>query len=295
MSNHSALTTSDYIKGKLFSINEEIPNINNSVVSVITRNNRYLPVQDEHFFSIRANLYFALLYTFAWIGMSYLSYSQKNKIKFLIGYLFGLCLLIIEIWTYNTLDWVYVNNQNLRAYSVAFPNIKNIEKGQLNKIKDDSELLTLDVGDYKIMLENNIIPAEDNAMYFLPAKTYLKYQNDGHVISEDLGEYLDGQFKHEYGYSNQDNPVFSSQIEVKLSNAAFYIVIICVTWALYTSHTNLATDERMVWLVAAVGLGLLTGGLMYNSGTLKQRMSFLYIMRRFLILTISFAVTAVLI
>jgi hypothetical protein len=208
--------------------------------------------------------------------------------------MFGIVLLLIEVWTYNALDWVYVNNQDMRAYSVRYPDVKNIGKGELDKHSKGS-LLNMEVGDYKVLLENSAIPATDDTFYLLPADKFLQYQNEGKVVAEDLGTYTNGQFKHEYGYADQEKPIFSSQIEVDLSNAAFYIVIICVTWALYTSHTKLATDERLAWLIASVGLGLLTGGLMYNSGTLRQRMSFLYILRRFLILTISFAVTAVLI
>jgi len=292
MANNSLMNR---IRAYIFSLGDnEQPNLYNSVVTAVTRKNTYLPLQDEHFFSLKANVAFIILYTFVWLLMVKISYQPHHVIKFIIGYLFGIILLLIEIWTYNSLDWVYVNNQNMSAYSVSFPNVKNINKGELNKF-DEKSLINMEVGDYKILLENSVIPASNDTMYIIPANKFLEFQNNGQIVTEDLGTYTDGQFKHEYGYANQSKPLFSSEIEVDLSNTAFYIVIICVTWALYTSHTKLATNERLAWLIAAVGLGLLTGGLMYNSGTLRQRMSFLYILRRFLILTISFAVTAVLI
>jgi len=283
------------IRAYIFSLgDDEPPTIQNSVVAAVTRDNTFLPLQDEHFFSLEANIGFIVLYTIVWLLMVKITYEPSHVWKFIAGYLFGIVLLLIEVWTYNSLDWVYVNSQDLRAYSVRYPNVKNIEKGELAKTSPQS-LINMEVGDYKIMLENNAIPASDQTVYLIPSDKFLQYQNEGLIVAEDLGTYTDGQFKHEYGYSNQEKPIFSSEIEVDLSNAAFYIVIICVTWALYTSHTKLATNERLAWLISAVGLGLLTGGLMYNSGTLRQRMSFLYILRRFLILTISFAVTAVLI
>lgn len=283
------------IRAYIFSLGDsEQPNLHNSVVTAVTRENAYLPLQDEHFFSLEANIGFIILYTIVWLLMVKIAYQPDHIMKFIAGYLFGIVLLLIEIWTYNSLDWVYVNNQDMRAYSVRYPDVKNIHKGELKTV-DEKALVNMEVGDYKILLENSIIPASNDTMYIIPANKFLEYQNTGQIVTEDLGTYTDGQFKHEYGYANQSKPIFSSEIEVDLSNAAFYIVIICVTWALYTSHTKLATNERLAWLIAAVGLGLLTGGLMYNSGTLRQRMSFLYILRRFLILTISFAVTAVLI
>lgn len=283
------------IKAYIFSLGDNTPpTINNSVVAAVTRKNSYLPLQDEHFFSLEANIAFIALYSLVWFLMAWITYRSTHLWKFISGYMFGIVLLLIEVWTYNALDWVYVNNQDMRAYSVRYPDVKNIGKGELDKHSKGS-LLNMEVGDYKVLLENSAIPATDDTFYLLPADKFLQYQNEGKVVAEDLGTYTNGQFKHEYGYADQEKPIFSSQIEVDLSNAAFYIVIICVTWALYTSHTKLATDERLAWLIASVGLGLLTGGLMYNSGTLRQRMSFLYILRRFLILTISFAVTAVLI
>jgi len=283
------------IRAYIFSLGDnEPPTINNSVIAAVTRENSFLPLQDEHFFSLEANLAFIVLYTIVWLLMVKLTYEPSHIWKFVAGYLFGIVLLLIEVWTYNALDWVYVNNQDLRAYSVRFPNVKNISKGELATINPKS-LINMEVGDYKVLLENSAIPASNDKLYLIPSDKFLQFQNEGSVVAEDLGTYSDGQFKHEYGYSNQEKPIFSSEIEVSLSNAAFYIVIICVTWALYTSHTKLATNERLAWLISAVGLGLLTGGLMYNSGTLRQRMSFLYILRRFLILTISFSITAVLI
>lgn len=283
------------IRAYIFSLGDDAtPTIQNSVVAAITRENSFLPLQDEHFFSLEANLVFIVLYTIMWLLMVKITYQPSHLLKFIAGYLFGIILLLIEIWTYNSLDWVYVNNQDMRAYSVRYPNIINIRKGALSKT-DPQSLINMEVGDYKVLLENKAIPASNDALYLIPAEKFLQYQNEGLITAEDLGVYTDGQFKHEYGYANQSKPIFSSVIEVDLSNAAFYIVIICVTWALYTSHTKLATSERLAWLISAVGLGLLTGGLMYNSGTLRQRMSFLYTLRRILILTISFAVTAVLI
>lgn len=283
------------LRAYVFSLgNSEAPSIQNSVVTAVTRDNRFLPLQDEHFFSLEVNIGFIALYTIVWLLMVKLTYEPSHIWKFVTGYLFGIVLLLIEVWTFNSLDWVYVNNQDLRAYSVRYPNVKNIEKGELASANPQS-LINMEVGDYKVLLENNVIPASNDTLYLIPSDKFLQYQNEGSVVAENLGTYTDGQFKHEYGYSNQEKPIFSSEIEVGLSNAAFYIVIICVTWALYTSHTKLATNERLAWLISAVGLGLLNGGLMYNSGTLRQRMSFLSILRRFLILTISFSVTAVLI
>lgn len=283
------------IRAYIFSLGDDAPpTVQNSVVAAVTRENSFLPLQDEHFFSLEANIGFMVLYTIVWGLMAKVTYEPRHVLKFIAGYLFGILLLLVEVWTYNSLDWVYVNNQDMRAYSVRYPNIKNIKQGELNKVQPKS-LINMEVGDYKVLLENNAIPASDDSLYLIPSDKFLQYQNEGLIVAEDLGTYSDGQFKHEYGYSNQEKPIFSSEIEVDLSNAAFYIVIICVTWALYTSHTKLATNERLAWLISAVGLGLLTGGLMYNSGTLRERMSFLYILRRFLILTISFAVTAVLI
>jgi hypothetical protein len=209
--------------------------------------------------------------------------------------MFGVVLLAVNIWTYNALDWVYVNNADLRAYSVSFPNVKNVKEGQLRPGFDKSQLVEPEVGDYKIMLKNDVLPHSDEDMYIMPADTYINYLNSGKIQAEDLGTYLHGQFKHEFGYADQEDPVFSADIEVDLSNAAFYIVIICTTWALYTSQTRLASNERIAWIIASVAMGVLTGGIMYNSGTIRQRVSFLYIVRRMLILTISFAITAVLI
>lgn len=293
---------SDYDKTmtRLFSLPGTPPiNIDNSIVAVMDRDNEYMPIRDEHFFSSTSELLFISLYCIAWIGMMTLLYQKSSFHAYWIGFVFGFILIILEAWNYNAMSWVFINNANLRSYSTNFPDVKNIEKGDLNTIQDDtnklSKLIRPDVGDYKVLLENSVIPHSSKDIYLLPARKYLEYQNSGQIVAEDLGTYLAGQFKHEYGYGNQKDPLFAESREISLSNSAFYVVIICITWALYTSRAKIASNERMAWLIGAVGMGLLTGGLTYDTGTIRDRLTFLYVMRRVLILSISFAVTAVLI
>lgn len=282
------------LQASVFSLPSSPPvNIDNSVVAVMDRDNQYLPIRDEHFFSSRDEMLFVLFYILAWVGMLYILFDKRTIKAYIAGFLFGLMLIALEWWSYNAMSWVYVNNQNLRAYSVNFPEVVNLKKGELD-YKPNMELIKPEVGDYKILLENNVIPQSRKDIYFLPAQKYVEYQNKADIVGEDLGTYLDGQFKHEYGYADQKQPAFAAKREVNLSDAAFYIVIICITWALYTSRAGLSSPARTAWLIGAVGTGLLTSGLTYDTGTARDRITFLYVMRRTLILSISFAVTAIL-
>lgn len=287
----------DKTKASLFTLSDTpTMNINNSVVAVMDRDNEYIPIRDEHFFSFTSEALFLLFYCSAWAGMMILLYRNTTSHAYWIGFLFGIILIFMEAWSYNAMSWVFINDANLRSYSVNFPDIKNISVGELKENRGDySQLIRPEVGDYKVMLENNVIPHSKKDIFLLPADKYLEYQNTGQIVTEDLGTYLAGQFKHEYGYANQKDPLFAETREISLSNSAFYVVIICITWALYTSRAKIASNERMAWLIGAVGMGLLTGGLSYGADTIRNRLTFLYVMRRVLILSISFAVTAVLI
>lgn len=292
----------DELRTSLFSLpgTPEV-NVGNSVVAVMDRDNEYMPIRDEHFFSFTSEFLFIAVYCIAWGAMMTLLYSKKSFHAYWIGFAFGMVLIFLEAWSYNAISWVFINNANLRSYSTNFPEVKNIHKGELDGRYTDpvasarGEFIRPEVGDYKVMLENSVIPHSKKDIYLLPAEKYLEYLNSGKIVAEDMGTYLAGQFKHEYGYGNQKDPLFAESRDITLSNSAFYVVIICITWALYTSRAHLASNERMAWLIGAVGMGLLTGGLTYDTGTIRDRLTFLYVMRRVLILSISFAVTAVLI
>lgn len=265
-------------------MNHQDLTFDNSLVAVLDKKNKYMPLQDEHFLSFKANLLYFLIYSLCWLFMVYLTFQRQHLVKYAMGFAFGIVLLLVNIFTYNATKWIYLNNVDLEAYSASFPDVD-----------DKSGEIRQDVGDYKIMLENSAIPQSDQDVYLLPASKYVDYVKQGEIKGENLGDYLEGQFRKDYGYADQERPLFSAQVEVGLSNAAFFIVIICTTWALYTSQSKSVSNERLSWIIAATGLGVLTGGVMFNATTIKERVAFLYIIRRLLILTISFAITAVLI
>lgn len=283
----------DIFKAKIFTLADSPPmNLDTSVVAVLSRTNRYLPIRDEHFMSNRKELFFLTTYLIVWATMIYITYNKDSIMAYVYGFLIGIILIIAEVWSYNLMTWVYVDNENLRAYSVNFPTVKNIKKGELN---NQTRIMEPNVGDYKILVKNDVLPINDDDIYLLSAKEFVNLSNDGAIEAEDLGDYLGGQFKHEFGYANQVKPFYATEKEKELTNAAFFIMMICITWAMYTSRTKWASYERLAWIIGSSTIGLLTGGLTYSGSTVRSRIDFLYLMRRFLIICIAFSVTAILI
>ena len=309
----------DIFKAKTFTLADSPPmNLDTSVVAVLSRTNRYLPIRDEHFMSNRKELFFLTTYLIVWPTMIYITYNKESIMAYVYGFLIGIILIIAEVWSYNLMTWVYVDNENLRAYSVNFPTVKNIKKGELGdhnysvsqsqaqtqtnmeKSQDEREnqserLMEPTVGDYKILVKNQVLPINDDDIYLISASDFIKLSNEGLIEAEDLGDYLGGQFKHEFGYANQVKPFYATEKEKELTNAAFFIMMICITWAMYTSRTKWASYERLAWIIGSSTIGLLTGGLTYSGSTVRSRIDFLYLMRRFLIICIAFSVTAILI
>lgn len=271
--------------------------LDTSVVAVVDKSNEYMPIRDERFFSLTGEVVFVLMYCIVWAAMLLAFYKGTSARAYCIGFAFGILLIALEAWSYNEITRVFINEVDLHSYGANFPEVTDSKKGQRPSADmrgHGSGIISDSAGDYKVLLKNSVLPIKPNDIAIIPASKYAEYQDDGSIVAEDLDAFLANEFKRGHGYGNQKDLLFAEARDINLSNAAFYVVIICITWALYISRANLATKERMTWLICSVGMGLLTGGLTYDTGTIRDRLAFLYAMRRFLILCISFAVTAVL-
>ena len=108
---------------------------------------------------------------------SYLSLLINKKWSALfIGYIIGLIILLIQIWLPHALNYLFIiRDPDPEINLINLPNIKDYQATNPNLndyIKWDS------MGDFKIILDNKILPKSDQYGYILSAKTYLNYEKE---------------------------------------------------------------------------------------------------------------------
>jgi len=270
------------------------PTIQNSVVSTIGNANRYIPIPYESSFSLVQQFYLYIIYVCAWAVIIYLSYDKRFVWAYEVGFIWGICVMLLETWLYNSASWVYVNRKNLSSYVFNAPGpIPDLKKG--DDVPTELDYSGMAGGEYKILSESDTVPDDGIHGYVFPVSTYMEMSSKGEVSGTNLSEYLQGKFKSTTGFGNQDDPIFFSSKTLEVSNTGFYVAILCLTLALYINRTKWQGPNHLVWILGAVIMSLTAMGAAVSGNSVLALFNVLYIKRRLIITSCAFAMTAILI
>ena len=262
----------------------DTPNItpDNSVVSIIGSNNKYLPTFNLSTFTLRQQFMMLIPFSIIWIFMVFITFRKEYAWTYIAGYILGLILIIVNILFQNSQTRVYVNKDDLQSYAFNVVS-NNIDKDSL--VNKGSDQIILDENEITVDEENGYLVKYDKF------KEHIDKNND--IVSMD--KFMDDSFRKDVGYGRQDDPIYHSEINQEASNTGFYLAILCITLAIYVNRNSWKGTGHLTWIVSSVIISLITMGLSFGKLDATQQSNIILIKRQLILLAASFTVTAILI
>jgi hypothetical protein len=280
--------------------------LDNSYVWTMDKKLKYLPDTGET--NIDTMGYVVVLYLILWALLFYwrIVYSKLSIVPLVWGLIVGLIIFygkhILYGLSINVLHPVLNPIPSIKL--INSPKIIDYKKGDNNPLKDNIDKF---VGDYKVLLENKVLPISETDGYIISARTYLNYEKDGKIIGKDLVSFLkESSCTTCKGYDQdiQHQAIPFSKKVGNIETLVFYLGILILTFAIYISDANtklfkIANNKKFLFWVILVllvitivpGFGIILPGLQ-NVSSLE---SLIDLKENLAIIGISFAVTTVLI
>ena len=260
------------------------PNIteNNSVVSIIASNNEYLPILNLSTFTLRQQFMILIPFSIIWIFLVMITFKKEYRWTYLIGYVFGLILMITNILFQNSQTRVYVDKDDLQSY--AF----NVVPSQINKGS------VVNKGSDYVVLNENTLAVDGQNGYLIKYHDFKEKLNKNNDIVS-MSKFMDDNFRKDVGYGRQDDPIYHSEISEEESNTGFYLAILCITLAIYVNRNSWKGAGHLTWIVSSVIVSLITMGFSFGKLDATQQSNLIFIKRQLILLAASFTITAILI
>ena len=254
----------------------DTPNItpDNSVVSIIGSNNKYLPTFNLSTFTLRQQFMMLIPFSIIWIFMVFITFRKEYAWTYIAGYILGLILIIVNILFQNSQTRVYVNKDDLQSYAFNVVS-NNIDKDSL--VNKGSDQIILNENEITVDEENGYLVKYDKF------KEHIDKNND--IVSMD--KFMDDSFRKDVGYGRQDDPIYHSEINQEASNTGFYLAILCITLAIYVNRNSWKGTGHLTWIVSSVIISLITMGLSFGKLDATQQSNIILIKRQLILLAAS--------
>lgn len=301
-----------------------------SLVLTLDERNKYLPTGDEHNIPIRTQAFWLGMYIFMWVvlaihppGASPMPDGpQHNKGAYLFGFITGLILILAESYLYANISQIVMlkNPAPSEPYIFNQPDIKSVKKGE--KITDPNDYIDYSTpsGDYKVLINNKTIPNDDINGYVFTADTFLEKSSKGEIKTVDLDDFLEhnpaawdptdtwnenrpsergtmvGEFRtgaQKFDPASQNEIQYFSTKVRKITQVAYYISIIVITWAIYITSSKWGNEHKLQWIIMAFMISIIAGGVAVDGSDVVSYNNIIFLKKRLIIYAISIAITSI--
>jgi len=301
-----------------------------SLVLTLDERNKYLPTGDEHNIPIRTQAFWLGMYIFMWVVLSIYPPGaspmpdgpQHNKGAYLFGFITGLILILAESYLYANISQIVMlkNPAPSEPYIFNQPDIKSVKKGE--KITDPNDYIDYSTpsGDYKVLINNKTIPNDDINGYVFTADTFLEKSSKGEIKTVDLDDFLEhnpaawdptdtwnenrpsergtmvGEFRtgaQKFDPASQNDIQYFSTKVRKITQVAYYISIIVITWAIYITSSKWGNEHKLQWIIMAFMISIIAGGVAVDGSDVVSYNNIIFLKKRLIIYAISIAITSI--
>lgn len=294
---------------KLYALPQHPPlDPEHSLVYTFDNNLKYYPLQDETAIPLSTQAIFFIIYILIW-GAILSQGCDQCTTPYVVGFGVGLIILIFESYFYSMITNVQLlrtTEKKTHPYISNLPRVDSLTTGE--DIGDINKRVKFNTsgghGDYKILFNNTYLPKSDTYGYILPAKLFLEKSSSGELQSMDFKEYLQGKAYNKptndndiitYNPGTQSNIDFYSSKITKLSKTAYYISMIIITWAMYTTNSKWGSTRQLYWNLLTIMLAVIAGAMVLTGQTIVSYNYNIYLKKRLLIMAISLGITSILI
>lgn len=244
----------------------------------------------------------------------------KNKGAYLFGFLTGLILILAESYLYANISQIVMLKNPTAPYIFNQPDVKSVKKGE--KITDPNDYINYSTpsGDYKVLINNKNIPNDDVTGYVFTADTFLEKSSKGEITSVDLDNFLEhnpgawdptdtwnknrppergtmvGELRTEnqkFNAANQNNIQYFSTKVRKITQVAYYISIIVITWAIFITSSKWGNQHKLQWIIMAFMISIIAGGVAVDGSDIISYNNIIFLKKRLIIYAISIAITSI--
>ena len=254
---------------------------NTNLVFVMDKSSRYYPTDAELDLGPVSQVVWYLFYPIAWAGIMYFLYRPRFKWSYIGGFVSGLAILAVDAYLYNTPNWYIINKYNQQPYQIKS---ERVGKGGLQHISSD----------YRILLENKAFPKDKRYGYIVTDDKLVQLRKEKKIRDMALPQFYRHKFDQEIGETNQEQHIYFSTKNTRLSRVSFYIIILCITMAIYISHTDFFSYHHLMWLFLTIFIAIFASGFIFASSTVFDANYVIFVKKRLLILAISWAITSIL-
>jgi len=301
-----------------------------SLVLTLDERNKYLPTGDEHNIPIRTQAFWLGMYIFMWVVLSIHPPGaspmpdgpQHNKGAYLFGFITGLILILAESYLYANISQIVMlkNPAPSEPYIFNQPDIKSVKKGE--KITDPNDYIDYSTpsGDYKVLINNKTIPNDNINGYVFTADTFLEKSSKGEIKTVDLDDFLEhnpaawdptdtwnenrpsergtmvGEFRtgaQKFDPASQNDIQYFSTKVRKITQVAYYISIIVITWAIYITSSKWGNEHKLQWIIMAFMISIIAGGVAVDGSDVVSYNNIIFLKKRLIIYAISIAITSI--
>ena len=266
-----------------YAIDKDPKNIN--VLYTFDKDLDYYPIINELDLNIGEQIIWIIFYPICWAIIIYLLYDKQYKLYYIIGFLSGIIILAIDSYLYNSPNWPIINKYNQQVYTT---------KDEEEYEKAFFATPTKEAADYKVLLKNTVLPRNNIYGYMLTDDKLEKLKQEGKVTTMDLAKMYNKYFDEKIGFDSQKDAEYYSLKNTRLSRVSFYIIVLCITLAVYISHTKYFNYHHLFWIFMTCLASVIASGFVFITNTMHRANYILFIKERLLILAISLAITSVL-
>jgi hypothetical protein len=296
-----------------------------SLVLTLDERNKYLPTNDEHNIPLRTQAFWLGMYIFMWVVLATQSPRADltpglNRGAYLFGFLTGLILILAESYLYANISEIVMLKNPAAPYIFNQPDVKSVEKGEKITDPDDYIDYSTPSGDYKVLMNNKNIPNDDVTGYVFTADTFLEKSSKGEITSVDLDDFLQhnpGAWDPTDTWNNNRNPergtmvgelrtgeqkfnaanqndiqYFSTKVK-KITQVAYYISIIVITWAIFITSSKWGNQHKLQWIIMAFMISIIAGGVAVDGSDIISYNNIIFLKKRLIIYAISIAITSI--
>jgi hypothetical protein len=281
-----------------------------SLVLTLDSQVSYLPMQDENSIPIQVQAIWLGIYILLWVTLSFFIIRDKASIRhnrtwnsnwnvYALGFVSGLVMILMESYLFTKITEMKILKNPLQPAIFNWPDITDIEKG--TDVSDPDKYINYSAGqgDYKILKNNKSIPNDGVSGYIFTADTYLDKVSKGEITGMNLEDYLTEELlieaDHEDNFiaANQDEVTYFSTKVQRISQVAYYISIIVITWAIYITSSKWGTRHKLQWILLSFMLSILASAIVVDSNDIVSYNNILFLKRRLIIYAISVGITSI--
>ena len=293
----------DQVVKRIFTIpGAPILDASHSLVFTLSEQSDYYPVSDETATPLPYQGVWFGVYLVFWLILYYGTGNKDSRAAYLIGFLVGTIFYIVDAFFYTTPNQIFMMENPRQPYIISTPTVENIEKGTYISNPNEYVRLAQGRGDYKVIIGNSKYPQPDKLGYIFTADTFIKKSAAGDFHTVDLAQYLAGGYSSftddddtsRFNPGNQQGTRFFSDRAKRISQIAYYMGIIVITWAMYITNSRWGGVRQLTLNIIAVALCLGAGTSVVSESTSIQYNYGAYLKTRLLILAISVGITSIL-